>query len=216
MTAPQRPTELHSRQRLSLAELAVYLSKIDSLQLLNFLCHRGGLPTEVLIQASVDANLLLCNTTWKVERPSPPPQDACAWTPMQWYAQDPNTFRQARMQLLEEWSIYNYQQQEYETPAEHFFKTFGKFSAAKVRRWLHMQHISHQQMTLAAAQCPLLSTVVQVFLRLISLEATLVRLLVRWTTYIAYMVGACHASLLLALFSLSLFLLSCGKYHFLW
>jgi hypothetical protein len=42
------------------------------------------------------------------------------------------SFPVIRTQLLEDWSIYNYIPERGETPADHFFKTFGKFSAAKV------------------------------------------------------------------------------------
>lgn len=94
-------------------------------------CCSGGIATELLIQQAVAGNLLLCPATSTVKPASPKPMDSCDWTPLQAYVSN-GSFPAVRNQLLEEWSIYNYIPERRETPADHFFKTFGKFSAAKV------------------------------------------------------------------------------------
>lgn len=123
----------------------------------------GGVPTEDLIQASIDANLYICKANYTVAPISwgPLTDTTCWWMPMQTLVTNGLLDSPTRVQLLQEWSIYNYQPQANENPAAHFFATFGKFSAAKVR--VHFftcsnfssafLHIHHPALAAQAAVC---------------------------------------------------------------
>ncbi|WIA16514.1 hypothetical protein OEZ85_013192 [Tetradesmus obliquus] len=125
--------------------------------------YSGGIATELLIQQAVAGNLLLCPATSTVKPASPKPMDSCDWTPLQAYVSN-GSFPAVRNQLLEEWSIYNYIPERRETRADHFFKTFGKFSAAKdvdVRKMLQWtkdnavrQNIAYMEVMLTGPKGP--------------------------------------------------------------
>eukprot|EP00775_Hariotina_reticulata_P012342 gene12342-12476_t len=99
-----------------------------------FIVFRGGVPTEDLIQASIDADLWICkqNFTVKTSSPALTSDGTCPWVSMKSQVADGTFFGGGlRTRMLEEWSIYNYLPQPGETQADHFFATFSKFSSAK-------------------------------------------------------------------------------------
>jgi len=108
---------------------------------------RGGVPTEDLIESAVAADLSICKTNYTVKPPADVTGDAtCPWVSLKSQVAD-GTFARGglRTRMLEEWSIYNYQPQPAETPADHFFATFGKFSAAKVCCMVLLYLLTQQQ-----------------------------------------------------------------------
>lgn len=112
----------------------------------------GGIPTEDLIQTAIDNAMWLCPATSLVisknitifndprafvSCPATPPALAGGtggWVPLKDLLQPNGILLPAiRNQLLQDWSIYNYQPKPNETNADHFFVTFEKFGWVKVR-----------------------------------------------------------------------------------
>ena len=75
----------------------------------------------------------VCEATWTV---AVQPDNTCQWRPLRDSLRSSDGLLDPRVNsdLLEAWSIYNFQPNEDTTASDHFFASFNKFGGAVVRQ----------------------------------------------------------------------------------